>query len=55
MKVSRRQVITCLSLLPFMGVLEMRRTPIAVKQLDENYVIVNGWILKKSDLAEEFE
>ena len=55
MKVSRRQVITYLSLFSFMGVLEIRRAPIAVKQLDENYVIVNGWILKKSDLLEEFE
>ena len=55
MKVSRRQVITYLSLLPFMGVLEMRRSPSVVKQLDENHVIVNGWILKRSDLVEEFE
>ena len=55
MKYSRRQLIKYLSLLPFMGVLEMRGTSIAHKQLDENYVIVNGWILKRSDLVAEFE
>ena len=55
MEVSRRQVIKYLSLLPFMGVFGMRGTSAAVKQLDENHVIVNGWILKRSDLVEEFE
>jgi hypothetical protein len=55
MKYSRRRVIKYLSLLPFMGVLETRGTSLARKQLNENYVMVNGWILKRSDLVEEFE
>lgn len=55
MKYSRRRVIKYLSLLPFIGVLGMRRKPFAVKQLNENYVMVNGWILKRSDLMEELE
>ena len=53
MKNSRRRVIKCLSLLPFMGVLGMRGTPLARKQLNEDYVLVNGWILKRSDLVEK--
>ena len=55
MKYSRRLVIKYLSLFPFMGVLEMRGSLIVGKQLEENYVIVNGWILKRSDLVEQFE
>ena len=55
MSVSRRLAIKYLSLLPFMGVLKARGAPFAVKQLNEDYVIVNGWVLKRSDLVEEFE
>ena len=55
MKYSRRQVIKYLSMLPFMGALIARGMPFEVKHLNEDYVIVNGWILKRSDLVEEFE
>ena len=52
---SRRIVIKYLGLLPFVPVLDLRGTSLAGKQLNENYVIVNGWILKKNDLVEKAE
>ena len=48
-------MIKYLGLLPFVPVLDLRGTSLAAKQLNDSYVIINGWILKRSDLVEELE
>jgi hypothetical protein len=51
-KTPRRQFVKLLSILPLVGSFALFRTSLAEKQLDNNHVIVNGWILKKSDLVD---
>lgn len=48
---SRRRLIKLLSVLPLAGSFLFRRASLAEQQLGNNHVLVNGWILKKSDLV----
>jgi len=52
---SRRQFLTLLVTLPIIGgyLSFSRRSPI-VANLDDDLVLVRGWILKRSDLPEGF-
>ena len=49
---SRRQFLGLSSVLPFIGIcpLFFRRAPIT-RYLDQEFVLVQGWVLKKSDLS----
>ena len=55
MKYSRRLMIKYLGLLPFVRAVDLRSASLAGKQLNEDYVLVNGWILKRSDFVENAE
>ena len=49
-KIARRQVLKLLCLLPWTGSSAFARTTPLSRHLSEDYVLVNGWILKKSEV-----
>lgn len=49
---TRRHFAKYLCLFPFLGTFIQSRTTAAEQQLNDNFVLVNGWILKKSDLTD---
>ena len=51
-KNTRRQIITLLGLLPFAGGYLFSSASLAEHALGNDYILVNGWILKKSDLTD---
>jgi len=51
-KNTRRQIITLLGLLPFAGGYLFASASLAEHELGNDYILVNGWILKKSDLTD---
>jgi hypothetical protein len=55
MKSTRRQLIKFAFLLPLIGVVPSRRISAARQELSDGFILVNGWILKKSDLADYSE
>lgn len=52
MKNTRRQFLKLLGLLPFTGGYAFSRTSFVEQRLGDDYVLVNGWILKRSDLTD---
>jgi hypothetical protein len=51
-KTSRRQFVKSASLLTLARALLLTSPSVAERQLGNNHVLVNGWILKKSDLID---
>lgn len=52
MNKARRQLFKFLCALPIAGGLVASRATIFEEELDDQFVILDGWILKKSDLTE---
>ncbi len=52
MTIARRQVLKLLSLLPWTGSLALAKQSPLEDQLGNDYILVNGWILKKSDVTD---
>lgn len=51
-KKTRRQFVKYLSILPLVGSFSLNRESIAEKHLESGYILVNGWVLKKTDLID---
>ena len=55
MKTERRHLLKTLCLLPFAGSVALFPRRLRKDSLDSEFVIVNGWVLKKSEAADIVE